>query len=635
MHSLRLKIALFLGLASFLPLLVGVTLCMRIYEQSVHEQSAKAQAAIAQALPAAVESLEISTLALCADVAQAPEIISAIQMHDRWNLMAGLGQSMAAKHFNFAEVTRPNGEVVLDLSDTTAVGQASTNPLIRQALAQVQAAGWIRRRDETVLAAARQILIDQKTIGVLSVGYVLDQELLYRIGRGLSEQVTAWKGAYQNSMMVAGKSSLPSLDEILSETDFACIDSGGFVTKTVRAKHNGFLVTIFGSIAASGNDAVYLAAYHSINYLIEAGLWARFHLLTTTTSIILLMFAFALWTSKRITEPLARLTAASRRLAAFDFSERIPASGRDEIAELAAAFNHLSEQLQKNMLQKDQYAARLAELNDNLERIVASRTEDLVNANLRLKNAAAEKEDLLRAVSHDLGAPLRNIAGIAHLLEQKHGAGLGLEGIEKLARIRNNVRHDLQMIEQLLDISRIKHQRGGTARIDLNELLAQIRNDLCFTFEKESVQLVINEILPVIYSDRNRVRQLFQNLIDNSIKYMGDQTRPKIDVGWAEEEKIYLFWVSDNGMGIPADQKDKIFGIFRRVKNSQTAQIEGKGVGLAVVKSIVEVLGGEIWVESRPSIGSTFYFTMARSLVENPSGDSHPRPEHEALALPT
>ena len=173
--------------------------------------------------------------------------------------------------------------------------------------------------------------------------------------------------------------------------------------------------------------------------------------------------------------------------------------------------------------------------------------------------------------------------------------------------------------------------------IDFSRRLPRFaRNDLSFAFEQKSIQLVINEIMPVIYSDRNRVRQLFQNLIDNAIKYMGDQAQPRIEIGLAEEEKIYLFWVSDNGMGIPPDQKDRIFGIFRRVKNSQTAQIEGKGVGLALVKSIIEVLGGEIWVESKPDSGSTFYFTMDRSLVGEPEAcRSEAQPELETMVLTT
>ncbi len=636
MRSLRLKIALFLGLSSFLPLLVGVTLCMRIYERAVHQQSSKAQLAAAHSIPAAVDTLERSALALCEKLTQAPEIIGAIEANDRWRLMAGLGRSMASNHFNFAEITRPNGEVILDLSDTTAVGQKSANPLIGQAREHSQATALIRRHEDIVLAAACQIYLEGRLIGILSVGYFMDQELLYRIGRTQGEQVTMWTGRNQNSYPVAGKLLLPPMESVLSQSELNQIGCGGFVTKTIRAKRQAFLATVLRLNVADETDPIYLAAYHPVNYLIEAGLWARFHLLVTTTFIILLMFAFALWTSQRIARPLANLTTASRRLATLDFSERVPSNGRDEIAELARSFNYLADELQKNISQKDHYAAELAELNDNLERIVATRTEDLVNANLRLKNAAAEKEDLLRAVSHDLGAPLRNIAGIAHLLEQKHGEGLGPEGLEKLGRIRTNVRHDLQMIEQLLDISRIKSQRGGLSRIDLNDLLAQIRNDFTFSLEQKSIQLVIGDILPVIHAERNRIRQLFQNLIDNAIKYMGDEPQPRIEIGWAEEERIYLFWVSDNGTGIPADQKDKIFGIFRRVQNAQTAQVEGKGIGLAVVKSIVEVLGGEIWVETGPNPGSTFYFTMDRSVV---GGDASPAPDaqsqEEGMVLPT
>jgi signal transduction histidine kinase len=634
MRTLQHKIALFLGLSSFLTLLAGVTLCMRIYERTVRDQSAKAQVAVSRSIPNAIQALQAEMQDRCQAIAGSPEIISAVRNHDPWGLMACLARFMTPHQFDFAEVTRPNGEVILDLSDTTAVSQLTGNPLILQAQTDSQTVGILRSHEDVYLAAATPIVVGDNLMGVLSIGQSFGQDILHYLGRGQSELLAIWKTPEGPSYVIAGRPAMPPLTTILTPEEHARLDSGAFVTKVVKAKGYALQATIFKLDVDSGGPGAYLAVYHSVNFLIEAGLWARFHLLTVSIFIILLMFIFAWWTSRRIAEPLAKLTQATRRLAALDFSERVPVSGRDEIADLASSFNHLAAELQRNIAQKDAYAEQLADLNDNLEHLVAARTEELVNANLRLKHAAVEKEDLLRAVSHDLGAPLRNIAGLAHLLEQKHSSQLGPEGLEKLSRIGHNVRHDLQMIDQLLDISRIKTRRGGATRIDLNELLAQIREDFSFQLEEHNIRLTVNDVLPVIFADRIRVRQLFQNLIDNGIKYLGNQPLPAIEIGWTEEEKIYLFWVSDNGMGIAPDQQDKVFGIFRRVKSPQTAHIEGKGVGLAVVKSIVEMMGGEIWVESIPQAGSTFYLTMDRSLVDGPASSDAALPAPaEGMAL--
>lgn len=634
MRSLRHKIALFLGLSSLLPLLAGVMLCMRIYERVVRDQSAKELTSVSRSIPGTVATLQNDMLGLCRTLSKSEDIIDPIQRRDSWLLMANLARFLTANHFDFAEVTRPNGEVILNLVDTTAVGRPSSNPLVKMTLADVGESGLLRNHDEAFVAAACQILSDGLSIGTLTLGKSLDQDFLYKLGRGQGELLTLWKDPLQNSLVLPGKAALPPISAILSKEEWAEIYSGEFVTKTFKSRRDNLQATFFALRDLDGATCVYFAAYRSINYLLEAGLATRIQLLAASSLLIIFMMLFAWWMSKRICEPLTQLSAAAKRMAALDFTERIPASGHDEVAMLAESFNYLATELHKNISQKDQYATELADLNANLERIVSLRTEELVNANLRLKNAIAEKEEFLRAVSHDLSAPLRNIAGLAHLLEQKHSESLNGDARDKLARISSNVKHELQMIEQLLEISRIKSQRGRSTLVDLQELLAQIRNDLSFSLEEKGIKMIVPGILPVIYAERNRVRQLFQNLIDNAIKYIGDQPRPRIEIGWSEEEKIHLFWISDNGMGIPPDQKDKIFGIFRRVTNKEAAAIEGKGVGLAVVKTIVELLGGEIWVESKLGEGSTFYFTMDRALVSpETQPEGAPDREDERMAL--
>ena len=126
--------------------------------------------------------------------------------------------------------------------------------------------------------------------------------------------------------------------------------------------------------------------------------------------------------------------------------------------------------------------------------------------------------------------------------------------------------------------------------------------------------------LPVLTCERPRLRQVFQNLIDNAIKYMGDRATKEIHVGCESRPSEIEFFVRDTGIGIDPEDLDKVFFVFRRGKNTQTANIAGKGVGLASVKSIIETYNGKIWVESKLGEGSVFRFTInARFLPENHS----------------
>jgi signal transduction histidine kinase len=260
---------------------------------------------------------------------------------------------------------------------------------------------------------------------------------------------------------------------------------------------------------------------------------------------------------------------------------------------------------------------------EDLERRVETRTQELERVNAKLNKEIAEKEDFLRAVSHDLSAPLRNVIGMTDNLIQKYGPRIGPEVQERLDRIKFNVDKEMELINELLQLSRIKTLRQTFEQVHVGKLLEDIRQELSYEIDKRNVQLIIDDAMPSIYCEKNRLKQVFQNLIDNAIKYTVNVLSPVIEVRCSDLENRYQFSVSDNGIGIDPDDKEKIFYVFRRAKNEVTSQIEGRGIGLSTVKSVIENYNGDIWVDSTPGQGSIFSFTLDKSYLK-PSGSREP-----------
>jgi signal transduction histidine kinase len=241
-------------------------------------------------------------------------------------------------------------------------------------------------------------------------------------------------------------------------------------------------------------------------------------------------------------------------------------------------------------------------------------------ANQRLSNEISEKEDFLRAVSHDLNAPLRNISGMAAMLLMKHRDRFDDEIIHRLERIQKNVDVETDLISELLELSRIKTRRGKIEMVDTAVLVAELEDLFESDLRGNQIALIVDTPLPVLHGERSRFRQIFQNLIDNAVKYMGEGPVREIHVGCDVQPTEAEFYVRDTGMGIDAEDQAKVFNVFRRGKNSTSRNIAGKGVGLSSVKSIVETYSGSIRVESEPGRGSTFKFSINGQFVPR----SHP-----------
>jgi signal transduction histidine kinase len=339
--------------------------------------------------------------------------------------------------------------------------------------------------------------------------------------------------------------------------------------------------------------------------------------------------------------PIRQLVEATQFMAGGRTDIKLDIERKDLIGDLAISFKEMVGQIRRKREELDSANGKLADANDrlannnrDLEEKVKQRTSEYEIANARLTSEIAEKEDFLRAVSHDLNAPLRNINGMASLLLAKHRGEFTEGVIHRLERIQKNVEVETELISELLELSRIKTRRQKIEMVDVETTV----RDLGGVFEEDlrshQIQLLLETSLPPLIAEKARIRQVFQNLIDNAIKYMGDQVDREIRIGCIVRPTEAEFYVRDTGVGIEEGDIHRIFSIFRRGRGAAVHNVVGKGVGLAWVKSIIETYNGNIWVESKFGRGSTFRFTINTKhlytggpIVEVPASDDEPLEE--------
>lgn len=236
---------------------------------------------------------------------------------------------------------------------------------------------------------------------------------------------------------------------------------------------------------------------------------------------------------------------------------------------------------------------------------VAKRTEE----SLRISNE--ELENFVYAISHDLQAPLRGMQGFAFLLLKRSQERLDPQERHYLERIQKGAERMEGLIRDLLEFSRIERIAHPWELVSMEQIVLQIRMDLEERIRHTHADVKIDGALPRVYGDRVRVGQLWANLLSNAIKYAKPGEPPVIRIGCRQDHHHFIFFIRDNGMGIAPEFHAKIFGIFNRLHTHE--QIEGTGIGLAIVKRIVEFHKGRIWVESAEGQGSTFFFTLPKT----------------------
>ncbi len=247
-------------------------------------------------------------------------------------------------------------------------------------------------------------------------------------------------------------------------------------------------------------------------------------------------------------------------------------------------------------------AAEISALNAELELRVAQRTAQLQTANQEL-------EAFSYSVSHDLRAPLRAVSGFAEIVAKRHRAGLNEEGRLYVDNIVEASHQMGQLIEDLLDYARLGRSRQPTLPMDLGEALEPVLATLAGKLQESGGEITVEKPLPRILAQRTLLRQVLMNLMDNALTYHRPGVPPLIRLEAVPEgERMVRVSVSDNGEGIAPEHQDKVFQVFQRLHDQSTHP--GSGIGLAIVRKSVELMGGTLRLESEPGSGSTFSFTL-------------------------
>lgn len=241
----------------------------------------------------------------------------------------------------------------------------------------------------------------------------------------------------------------------------------------------------------------------------------------------------------------------------------------------------------------DDQAKQIVEINKQQEHLLG----ELAHQNKELSEYA-------HMVSHDLKSPLRTIDTLTYWLKKDYTDAFDEMGTKSLDLIRSNVEKMDLLISGILEYSTIGKNQVELYNVDLNEIISDV---LKLVEVPDHINIIKKDSLPIVKGDKYRLQQLFQNLITNGIKY-NDKPEGVVEVGYKDIGEFWEFYVKDNGKGIDATYYDKIFETFQKLENNT----ESTGIGLSIVKKIIEVYQGKIWVESEVGTGTTFCFTIKK-----------------------
>ena len=337
------------------------------------------------------------------------------------------------------------------------------------------------------------------------------------------------------------------------------------------------------------------------------------------SSIVVIVIVILI--SNKITRPIHELVEGTKKIASGELDFKIPAKSKDEIGLLASSFNEMTSQLERSNKRLEDYA-------ENLKGMVDEKTKEIAGFLEELRYKNKEMEQIIYVASHDLRSPLLNIQGFSRELQSSLDQMIT---ILRESDVSNEVRGKFaeifeedfpealrfiltssskmdKLLSGLLRISRMGRVKLTVKQLDMNKIIAEIIESHKFMLNEANVEIPINE-LPTCKGDDVQINQVFSNLLDNAIKYRDMNRDTKIMISGQIKDGYSVYCIEDNGIGILDKHKEKIFEVFHRL-NPADNSIEGEGLGLSIVRRILDRHGGQIRVESEPGKGSKFFVSL-------------------------
>ncbi|GAY15588.1 CHASE3 domain-containing protein [Mycobacterium sp. shizuoka-1] len=363
--------------------------------------------------------------------------------------------------------------------------------------------------------------------------------------------------------------------------------------------------TQFDSLRAlfdTQNEHLASARTDALDQLNTAKTWRDRVLATVIAAFVITGFAIAILIRNAVTRPLESLAAACRRITGGSFGEHIDPQGPKDIRAIAADVEDMRRRIVEELEASSAARSQLDEQADELRR------------------SNAELEQFAYVASHDLQEPLRKVASFCQLLEKRYGDQLDERGIQYIDFAVDGAKRMQVLINDLLTFSRVGRLNATQVKVNLDTVLDAAIANVATAIEETGAEITRSGDLPRVLGDPTLLTMMWQNLVSNAVKFRRDDQAPRIAItcepGAGDHEGQWMFTFSDNGIGIADEFVDKVFVIFQRLHGRDA--YAGTGIGLALVKKIVEHHGGDIWIDTSYDGGTCFRFTLPAMTAAEP-----------------
>ncbi len=503
------------------------------------------------------------------------------------------------------------------------IGEPPDESSRAEGLAVVAAAPVLMQASAEDIADFKKPSAGSDVVGVIVVGYLLnrDKTLLKEI----HERTRGLASIYTPRGLV--NSSDPSWNGEPGDKIFEEAGAAGNKTRIIPYSTHGEIAGYFTLRNIENRPVALFELRNStvwLNKAKAASLRDNFFFILIGIAVA---FALGTFMTRKITDPVQQLRKGAEEIGRGNLMHRIEIPGGDELTQLADAFNDMSVRLYRSMeemrlskRQVEDYSQRLKSAHSSLEmysRELEKVNQELLVSNINLRKANEVKDTFLSTVSHELKTPLTTIIGYISMILEGSLGDLTKEQRESLEVVLRRGRNLQSLISDLLSLSRIDtgHLELRKSYLDLGKELSGLEEVFSERLREAGLRLdlKVQEHLPHVYADRDRVNQILFNLVGNAIKFTPAGGLITVRSHWRKDENDIETSVSDTGIGIPDGELGHIFERFYQVDKHDGREFAGTGLGLAIAKELVELHGGTIKAESRPNRGSTFTFTLPLS----------------------